>query len=299
MSTSPLTILVTGANGQVGRSLKKALDQKHFTCHFLSREAFDLSNANQMQGVLADIKPNIIVNAAAYTKVDDAETNQALTFTINSDACKILAKYTKRNDGLLVHFSSDYVYHNDENRPLKETDPCAPKSVYAQSKADGEKAITSHCDRYFIFRTSWVYDAFGQNFVRTMLALSSKYPQLTVVDDQIGSPTYAPDLADVVALLAKKYADGNLTESAYGTYNFSNEGVCSWYDFALAIFSLKGIDIPVKPVPSTAFPRPAARPHYSVMDKSKVRELLGDSYTIPHWRASLSECLSLLSEESE
>lgn len=290
-------ILITGANGQVGSSLKSVLQNENIQCHFVDQEDFDLTNNEQMHDVLTKVNPSIIINTAAYTQVDNAESDESLAAIVNSNACEFLAKYCQKNEALLIHFSTDYVYHNQENRPLREGDARNPQSVYARTKADGENLIRNNCSKYFILRTSWVYNADGKNFVRTMLALSSKYPELTVVDDQIGSPTYAPDLAKVAAEAVGRFIDGKMIDTDYGIYNVSNEGVCSWYDFAKAIFEIRNIDISVRPVPSTAFPRPAARPHYSVMDKSKIRSFLGDDYRIPHWRSSLDSCLALIPED--
>ena len=285
-------ILVTGVNGQVGRSIQAALvDHASYEGLFHTRETFDLSNEKQMLSVMQVQQPDAIINAAAYTAVDLAEEDVATAALVNSQACKVLAIHCETNKIPLLHYSSDYVYHNGQDRPLLESDALSPKSVYARTKLDGEALIQQFCSRYFILRTSWVYDAHGQNFVRTMLTLSEKYPALTVVDDQIGSPTYAPDIARASLAVIDKYFGKDLADPI-GVYNFSNEGVCSWYDFAKAIFELSEVEVSVNPVPSAAYPRPAARPHYSVLNKSKIRELLG--YPIPHWRDSLKTCLKIM-----
>ena len=290
-------ILVTGGNGQVGTSLKHAL-AKHpgYEGKVYGRQSFDLSNRDMMSRVFAEIAPDFVVNAAAYTKVDLAEEDQVNAHSINVEACEHMARLCDHADIPILHYSSDYVYHNGLDRPLLETDPVAPKSVYANTKHLGEEAIKHLNDKHFILRTSWVYDAFGTNFVRTMLGLAEKYPELTVVDDQIGSPTYAPDIADVTLEIITSYFKTDFTPLDYGTYNFSNEGVCSWYDFAKAIFEINHVDIAVRPVPSTAFPRPAARPNYSILNKAKIRKLL-PNYSIPHWRESLVRCLAQMRSE--
>jgi dTDP-4-dehydrorhamnose reductase len=286
------TILVTGGNGQVGRSMKQALNQHMlFDGRVLDRSKFDLCDSIMMTRVFSEIKPDFVVNAAAYTKVDQAEEDRDGAQIVNVEACRILAKLCQDSDTPLLHYSSDYVYHNGLDRPLRESDPLAPKSIYAVTKELGEQAIQAEADKHFIIRTSWVYDAHGSNFVQTMLTLANKYPELTVVDDQIGSPTYAPDIAAATLSIISAYFEGNLSTADYGIYNFSNEGVCSWFDFAKTIFELSDIDIKVKPVPSSAFPRPAARPPYSVLNKEKIRKLLS-GYAIPYWKESLVRCLN-------
>ena len=286
-------ILITGANGQVGKGMIAALKDHPTLIGFAhGRDSFDLSNTEQMKTVFKSLSPDAVINTAAYTAVDAAEDDESTSVIINAAACQTLAELCQSTNIPLFHYSSDYVYHNGIDRPLLETDELNPQSVYAKTKLQGEKLIQAHCTRHFIMRTSWVYDAQGQNFVRTMLALSEKYPALTVVDDQIGSPTYAPDIAKATLAILSAALHGQLSDTDYGVYNFSNEGVCSWFDFAHAIFDLAKKTTVVNPVPSTAYPRPAARPHYSVMNKEKIRKIL--PYGIPHWRTSLIDCLSAI-----
>ncbi len=289
-------ILVTGAIGQVGSSLQVLIESDpRYQGYFLTRQKFDLGDPKMMTKSFDLITPDLVINAAAYTQVDQAEEDQEMAQRINVDACEHLARLCEGANIPIIHFSSDYVYHNGLDRPLVESDPLDPKSVYARTKKLGEDKIRNNASRHFILRTSWVYDAFGTNFVRTMLSLSKRYPELTVVDDQVGSPTYAPDIAKISLLIASAYFENRLSTDNAGIYNFSNEGVCSWYDFAKAIFELSRIEIKVKPVPSSAFPRPAARPHYSVMNKSKIRALFPEAH-FPQWRESLQECLDLISQ---
>lgn len=285
------SILVTGGNGQVGRSLKNALNHHpEFTGIVLDRSSFDLLDQQMMTRVFNEVSPDFVINAAAYTKVDLAEEDKKNAELINANACEHLGQLCQQTGIPILHYSSDYVYHNGLDRPLLETDALKPQSVYAVTKQLGEKAIESASEKHFIIRTSWVYDAYGSNFVRTMLALASKHPKLTVVDDQIGSPTYAPDIANISLSIISSYFKEELGKEDFGIYNFSNEGICSWYDFAQAIFELREIDVVVKPVPSSSFPRPAPRPNYSVLSKEKIRHLLPD-FSIPHWRTSLKQCL--------
>ncbi len=283
-------IVITGANGQVGRSLNQVLNNKNYKCFFLDRMALDLSKPSEIYPILSSFNPDFLVNAAAYTKVDQAEEDYEIAEQINTIACTYMAEYCNEHTIPILHYSSDYVYHNNENRPLLETDETSPKSVYARTKLLGEDSIRKISKRHFIIRTSWVYDAKGKNFVNTMLSLSKKYDRLTVVDDQIGSPTYAIDIARSTGQIIDKYFAGQVEQEEYGIYNFSNEGVCTWYDFAIAIFELSGIKMDVTPVPSTAYARPAARPHFSVLNKGKIRAFLTE-YRIPHWRRSLANCL--------
>ena len=286
-----IKVLVTGSKGQVGKKLVELIAaHPKLLGIFTSRDNFDLANPDTIQKTFEEAKPDILINAGAYTQVDQAETEQDLAMQINSRACLQMAQLCAESSIPLIHFSSDYVYHNDQNRPLIETDMCHPQSVYAKSKKEGEDGIRSNHDAHYIIRTSWVYDESGKNFVNTMLALAAKHDRLTVVDDQIGTPTYAGDLARLcIALIEDQF--GGSKSAAYGTYNFSNEGVCSWYDFANAIFEIAGITITVLPVDSSAFPRPASRPHYSVMNKAKIRAALPE-FSIPHWKDSLVRCLN-------
>nr|WP_290934408.1 dTDP-4-dehydrorhamnose reductase [Haliscomenobacter sp.] len=223
----------------------------------------------------------------AYTAVDKAEQENELAFAINAHAPGILAEACWEKGVQLIHYSSDYVYHNGINRPLLETDPSMPRSIYAHSKLEGDKRVLAHPGA-LVFRTSWVYSSFGHNFVKTMLRLGQERDTLRVVNDQIGTPTYARDIARMSLQILLSEQSG---EQA-GIFNYSNEGVCSWYDFARAIFDLSGIPCRVEPIPSTAYPTPAARPSYSVLDKSKFKAAFG--LEIPYWRDSLVECLHLL-----
>lgn len=293
-----MKILITGANGQVGRAVTSKLSMDSaYQVIATDRSDIDMTNVDHLFDLLDQYDPDIIVNCAAYTAVDAAEEDEENAYKVNGESCKVIAEWCKVHNRLVIHFSSDYVYHSDKNAPILETDLTYPQSVYAKSKLAGDEHILMTNPAHFILRTSWVYDAHGQNFVRTMLSLANKFDQLTVVDDQIGSPSYAPDIADVVQLLIQDYT---MSESSipYGVYHMTNEGVCSWYDFAVAIFDIAGIDIQILPVSSTSYPRPASRPYYSVLSKLKLREAI-PHYRIPYWRDSLAQCIGLLSSQEE
>ncbi len=283
-----IRILVTGAGGQLGRefhALREAFPGLQLS--FADRHTLDLAAPGGIEQVITPGAYDLCINCAAYTAVDRAESEPAAAALINERAVGRLATACAQAGTGLIHFSSDYVYHNDWNTPLTETAPTTPRSVYARTKLAGEEALRQSGARYLILRTSWVYSSFGHNFVKTMLRLGRERDTLQVVYDQIGAPTYARDLA--AAVLAIVTQDPHLPNR---TFNYSNEGVCSWYDFALAIFRIKGIDCRVMPIRSAAYPTPAARPPFSLLDKSAIKTDFG--LEIPHWEASLVRCLGLL-----
>lgn len=280
-------ILVTGANGQVGQELQALqTDFPDLKVYFAKRETLDIT------GDFSSIKkdfPNVkyIVNAAAYTAVDKAESEAHLAKAINETAVKNLAQYAAKNNIQLIHISSDYVYHTELNRPYIETDVCAPKGIYAQTKLAGDLAALEVNPCAIILRTSWVYSRFGNNFVKTMLRLGKERAQLNVVFDQIGTPTNAADLATAILNIIVQLEAG---KKASGVFHYSNEGVTSWYDFAKAIFELSNIDCQVFPIESKDYPTPAPRPHFSVLNKQKIKAIFG--LEVPHWRERLSGCLT-------
>ncbi|MFZ4427095.1 MAG: dTDP-4-dehydrorhamnose reductase [Saprospiraceae bacterium] len=283
-------ILVTGANGQVGRELQaiaRAADDVRWI--FASREQLDLEVPGAVQTYFKEHRVEVCINCAAYTAVDRAESEPARAERINHHAVAELAAACARAGATLVHFSSDYVYHNTVNRPLREDDPTLPQGVYARTKLAGDLAALRINPLTLILRTSWVYSGFGHNFVKTMLRLGRERGEVRVVSDQIGSPTYARDLASV----ARFVACGLQGEACpTGIYHYSNEGVCSWFDFARAVFDLSGVPCAVVPIAGAEFPTPARRPAYSVMDKSKFKETF--PLPVPYWRDSLQDCLQLL-----
>jgi len=280
------TILVTGAQGQVGRALQAlATDFPKFNFQFAGREQLDITQQAQVDDYFHAHQPDVCINCAAYTAVDQAESNPEQAFLINEQAVGFLAKACQNQQSHFLHISSDYVYHNSLNRPLRESDPCTPQGIYAQSKLAGDQRALQDNRHTHILRTSWVYDSQGHNFVRTMLRLGQERPQLKIVYDQIGAPTYAPDIAKVLLQLVQQ------PDTPSGVYNFANSGVTSWYDFARAIFAIKGIDCQVSPIPGSESPSPTSRPHYSLLDTQKIRQAL--QIDIPHWRSRLQDCLTV------
>lgn len=284
-------ILVTGANGQLGselRELSSAYPQYTFT--FTDRDTLDLSNLCKMEDYFEDKIFDAILNCAAYTAVDKAQSEKDLADAINHRAVSILAKIAKRDNAALVHISTDYVFDGTNYRPYVETDPTDPQGVYGDTKRHGENTILSVAPKNtVIIRTSWVYSSFGNNFLKTMLRLGKERDSLGVIFDQIGTPTYARDLAKAVLEILP-----HINNESPEIYHYSNEGVASWYDFAQAIFELSGMKCTVNPITSDQYPTPAKRPHYSLLNKSKIKNDFNIS--IPYWRNSLQTCLNTLGE---
>lgn len=285
-------ILVTGAKGQLGseiRALSVLYPQHEFT--FTDRTIFDLSNLCTMEDFFENKKFDGIINCAAYTAVDKAESEKELSDTINHRFVSMLAKIAKKNNSALIHISTDYVFNGQNHRPYIESDPTDPQGVYGRTKCDGENAILSVApSNTVIIRTSWVYSSFGNNFLKTMLRLGKEQDNLGVIFDQIGTPTYARDLAQTLLELFP-----HIKNEKPEIYHYSNEGCASWYDFAEAIFELSGVNCKVSPITTDQYPTPASRPHYSLLNKSKIKTEFG--ITIPYWRDSLKECLITLGEK--
>jgi len=284
-------VLVIGKNGQLGQSLQKiAAEYEHLELEFVGRDQLDLSCANAVRQFFRAVQPySVIINAAAYTAVDKAESEPALADRINHLAVRQLAEIASEQDAFLLHVSTDYVFDGRSYRPWLETDPVAPVNEYGRSKLAGERAMLASGCRGAIVRTSWVYSEFGNNFVKTMLRLGGEREELCVIFDQVGTPTYATDLARaLLAFLGDPASAEGADQADVELYHYSNEGICSWYDFALAIFELTQVDCRVNPIETRAYPTPAARPHYSVLNKSKIRQQLG--ITVPYWRDSLKAC---------
>ena len=257
-----MKILITGANGLLGHELSSLL--KDHTLILLSHSQLDISDSESVNKQIDSSSPDIIINSAAYTQVDACETNYDLAFQSNAIGPKNLAIKCKQLGIPLIHISTDYVFEGNEkkNSPLVENDKLGPKTVYGKTKLEGEKMVQENCQKYFILRTAWLYGE-GKNFVKTMLSLSKKNNELKVVNDQIGSPTYAKDLAKAIKEIIEKKSD------KYGIYHVTNKGEVSWYEFAKKIFEIKNIEIKVNPCTSEEFPRPAPRPHYSVLSNQK------------------------------
>ena len=276
--------IVFGASGQLGQCLKVTAEKAGIeTLLFPKEEVADILNVELLQLLFEKEKPAYIINCAAYTAVDKAEDEIELAGKINRDGAANLAKLCKMFNTVLIHISTDFVFAGNSVSPLNESDITEPINVYGITKLEGEKAIAENTDQYFILRTSWLYSEYANNFVKTMLKLGIDRSHLNVVADQIGSPTYAIDLAACILHIIQN------NHTAYGTYHYSNEGVTSWYDFAKAIFQISGMPVSVSPVPSTEYPTKAIRPAFSVMDKSKIKSSMG--IEIPYWRESLEKCI--------
>ncbi|MEY3369006.1 MAG: hypothetical protein RI973_2161 [Bacteroidota bacterium] len=292
MSSASTNLLITGANGQVGRELQfLSADFPELNFLFADRERLDITVEAAVNEFFTDNNIGYCVNCAAYTAVDKAESDAENAWRINALGAGLLASACAARQIQLIHLSSDYVYHNEKNTPLQETDVTNPKGTYAKTKLQGEELVRRHHPgSSMILRTSWVYSSFGNNFVKTMLRLGKERKELGVVFDQIGTPTYARDLARTMLRLIQRVETGKLDKSALnGIYNYSNEGVASWYDFAEAIFELRGMEVKLRAIESKDFPTPAERPGFSVLNKRKMKERF--SIEIPHWRASLRSCL--------
>lgn len=286
-------ILITGANGQLGseiRALSALYPQYDFT--FTDRTTLDLSNLCKMENFFDDNTFDAIINCAAYTAVDKAESETDLVKTVNHRFVDMLAKIAKKRNCTLIHISTDYVFDGTNHRPYVESDPTNPQGVYGRTKRDGENAILSVApSNTIIIRTSWVYSSFGNNFLKTMLRLGKERNTLGVIYDQIGTPTYARDLAQTILEIIPR-----IKNESPQIYHYSNEGVASWYDFAQTIFELSTIECQVNPITTDQYPTPAKRPHYSLLNKAKIKTDFG--IIIPYWRDSLQACLQELGAQS-
>jgi dTDP-4-dehydrorhamnose reductase len=291
-----MVILVTGANGQLGQSLQYiAHNHPQINFVFCDSKTLDITQKEIIESVFKANKPDFCINTAAYTAVDKAETETEKAYEINVSGAKNLAEVCQTYKTKLIHVSTDFVFDGslDENQTTKgytEDDVPNPKSIYGQTKLAGEKAIQAVFDDYFIVRTAWVYSQFGNNFMKTMLRLGAEKDSLSVVNDQIGTPTNAVDLAEALMKIIL-FVIQNPTQKPYGIYNFSNEGSCSWFDFAQKIFEIKNINIAVQPIPTSSYPTPAERPKYSVLDKTKIKSVFG--ITIKSWEESLNKTIAI------
>lgn len=287
-------ILVTGGNGQVGSELQ-VVAKNQSTHQFFFTDSNDLDITNEV-AVMAYFQKNEIhtcINCAAYTAVDKAESSTEIAKKVNVDGAENLAKACVENGAKLIHLSTDYVYHNQQNTPFKEGDETNPQGVYAQTKLDGDLIAMKTCSNTVILRTSWVYSSFGNNFVKTMLRLGKERDALSVVFDQIGTPTYAKDIAEAIFEIVQSVDNQKVENDDWqGVFHYSNEGVTSWYDFAQAIFDIENIDCHLSPIESVQYPTPAKRPPFSVLNKGKIKAVF--DIKIPHWRTSLVDCLEKL-----
>lgn len=282
------TILVTGADGQLGREMQIASRSSRnrfiFTDIAGEHERLDITDPQAIADIVRENHVNVIVNCAAYTNVDKAETDPETANLLNNIAAGNLADAMKAVNGTLIHISTDYVFQGDRNIPCREDWPTEPLGVYGKTKLAGEKSIEATGCASIIIRTAWLYSPFGNNFVKTMRDLTSSRESLKVVFDQVGTPTYAGDLAETICRIIE---NGQLDKT--GIYHFSNEGVCSWFDFAKAICEMSGNTCDIRPCHSDEFPSPVARPHFSVLDKTKIKQTFG--IRIPYWTDSLKRCI--------
>lgn len=269
-------ILVTGGNGQLGTSLRARLSDAVFT----DVNELDITDESAVFKFVQDNQIDTIVNCAAFTAVDKAEDCLDLATKINVDGPRNLAKTGAK----IIHISTDYVFDGKGYKPYTPSDEAKPVSVYGQTKLAGEQAVMQYADNYVIIRTAWLYSQYGNNFMKTMQRLGAEKESIGVVSDQIGTPTFAGDLADAICKILPQ-----MTPKTSGVYHFTNEGVCSWYDFAHKIMDLSKLPCLVKPIPSSAYPTKAKRPYYSVLDKSKIKEVFG--IQIEHWETGLKKCL--------
>lgn len=284
-----MNILVTGANGQLGNEMRAlSAENPQYTYFFTDVQELDICNEEAVQAYVNDNEIDIIVNCAAYTAVDNAEDHPELCDRLNNIAPGYLARAAQGRGAAMIQVSTDYVFDGTAHTPYTEEEPTCPDSVYGSTKLAGEQNVLDCCERAMVIRTAWLYSIYGNNFVKTMIRLGKERESLGVIFDQIGTPTYANDLARAIYAAINKGV-------VRGVYHFSNEGVCSWYDFTVAIHRLAGItSCKVKPLHTTEYPSKAARPHYSVLDKTKIKNTF--DIEIPHWEESLKRCIALLND---
>ena len=282
-----MNILITGCNGQLGNEMQ-LLEKENPQHAFFNTDVaeLDITDQKAIESFVEENQIDGIVNCAAYTAVDKAEENEALCDLLNHVAPGYLAAAIQKRGGWMIQVSTDYVFDGTNHRPYVETDPVCPNSVYGRTKLAGEEAVQQACSNAMIIRTAWLYSTFGNNFVKTMIRLGKERPELGVIFDQIGTPTYARDLAVAIMTAIKQGIHA-------GVYHFSNEGVISWFDFTKAIHRIAGITTcHVRPLHTSEYPTPAARPHYSVLDKTKIKQVY--HLEIPYWEESLAECIGKL-----
>ncbi len=300
-----MNILVTGVNGQLGSEIRylvmsekniiqhSKLNIQNYNFYFTDRNKLDITNKNKIEEFVNKNNIKIIINCAAYTAVDKAESEKELADLINHKAVEYLANISKQKEILLIHISTDYVFDGKNYKPYTEEDKTNPQGVYGLTKLKGEEAFKNSNAKGIIIRTSWVYSSFGNNFVKTMLRLKDR-GELGVVFDQVGTPTYARDLARVILEIINKHFN-KLNSFKAEIFHFSNEGVCSWYDFAKEIMKIAKIDCTINPIETKDYPTPAKRPFYSVLNKSKIKKEF--DINIPYWKDSLNKCLEKLGEK--
>lgn len=281
------TVLVTGANGQLGNSIQvRAGSHTGFRFLFTDVDTLDICDKEAVKAYVTSNDVQYIMNCAAYTAVDKAESNEALCERINRDAVRNLGEAANAVGAKMIHVSTDYVFDGSNHIPYKETDTPCPVSAYGRTKLAGEQVLMEVCPDSVIIRTAWLYSEYGNNFMKTVLRLGKERDELRFIFDQIGTPTYAGDLAVAMLTVLERAEEGGFVP---GIYHFSNEGVCSWYDFTVEILRIAGLEKRVIPIETKDYPTPATRPHYSVLNKGKIKETFG--LVIPHWVSSLVTCM--------
>ncbi|GIV34597.1 MAG: NAD(P)-dependent oxidoreductase [Chitinophagales bacterium] len=280
-----LKILVTGANGQLGTELRTlAVQYPRYSFIFTDLDQLDITRAAATEDFIRNCRPHFLINCAAYTAVDLAESNMEAAFSLNTEAVRTLAHITAALDIKLIHISTDFVFDGRKNRPYVEDDLPAPLNIYGKSKWRGEEACLQENPHSIIVRTSWLYSPFGNNFVKTVQRLCREKKDIGIIYDQIGTPTYAHDLAAALMVVVSK-----ASRDTWGIFHYSNEGVCSWYDFAEAIKNLSRLSCRILPLETSEYPTPAKRPAYAVLNKKKIKQTFG--IDIPHWQQSLAACI--------
>ncbi|HFJ9425842.1 dTDP-4-dehydrorhamnose reductase [Bacillus cereus] len=277
-----MKVLVTGAKGQLGQDVLCLLENQPWEVFGFGREELDITNEEQVREKVLAIKPNIIIHTAAYTQVDQAESDEETAFKVNAEGTKYLAQAAEAVEAKFCYVSTDYVFDGTNNEPYKTNDETNPQTIYGKSKLAGEQYTSEYCSKYFVVRTSWVFGLHGNNFVKTMLRLADERSELEVVSDQFGSPTYTNDLARFIIELVET--------NKYGIYHASNSGICSWYEFAKEIFRQSNRNINVNAISTAEFQRPAQRPAYSVLEQKKIAEQ--GLIMLPNWKEALGRYLS-------
>lgn len=287
-------VIVSGKNGQLGYEINKlSVSFPQYAFHFFDVDDLDITSETALENIFSELKPVAFINCSAYTAVDKAETEQVIAYKVNAEATGLIANLCRINNTVFFHVSTDYVFDGNGVQPYKEIDKTNPVNYYGYTKWMGEELALKNHDKSIVIRTSWVYSSHGNNFVKTMLRLMKERPELKVVNDQTGSPTYAADLAEVILQLLPKSLQKDFDQ--FGLYQFSNEGVITWFQFAEAIKEIAGLSTPLYPIQTADYPTPAKRPKYSVFDHTKIKTALG--VELKPWKASLQKCMQLLQNQ--
>ena len=291
-----MKVLITGSNGQLGSEIKElASGYENLECVFKDLPELDICDTKMLTTCIVHENINAVINCAAYTAVDKAEEEEQIAQKVNSEGVLNLVDALKKVDGKLIHISTDYVFDGNHSQPYKESDPVSPIGVYGETKRAGELAVLSSSIDAIVIRTSWLYSAYGNNFVKTMLRLGNDKKSIQVVSDQKGTPTFAKDLAKTCLDILSNAGSTNISKKG-SLYHYSNEGVASWYDFATAIMELGSLDCKVRPIETKDYSTPAKRPHYSVLNKTKIKTDF--NIEIPYWRDSLTNCIKKINHNS-